>query len=78
MVLLYQLVSSADDNLTKEEFNKVEWFVDHTPRVSCFSFSLIEKAFCVQMCNLVNEFFYLFNTALQHPTTTLILLFSDR
>ncbi|KAK7837260.1 protein dj-1 like protein c [Quercus suber] len=28
-----QLVSSADDNLTKEEFNKVEWSVDHTPRV---------------------------------------------
>ncbi|XP_050261446.1 protein DJ-1 homolog C [Quercus robur] len=27
------LVSSADDNLTKEEFNKVEWSVDHTPRV---------------------------------------------
>ena len=71
-------MSSADDNLTKEEFNKVEWFVDHTPRVSCFSFSLIEKAFCVQMCNLVNEFIYLFTTTLPPSTTTLILLFSDR
>uniref|UniRef100_A0A2N9EZR1 DJ-1/PfpI domain-containing protein n=2 Tax=Fagus sylvatica TaxID=28930 RepID=A0A2N9EZR1_FAGSY len=27
------LMSTADDNPRKEEFNKVEWSVDHTPRV---------------------------------------------
>ncbi|KAB1208539.1 hypothetical protein CJ030_MR7G007482 [Morella rubra] len=27
------LMSTADDNSTKEEFNKVEWSVDHPPRV---------------------------------------------
>jgi len=34
-------MSAPDDNPRKEEFNKVEWSVDHTPRVSCLSYHLI-------------------------------------
>lgn len=31
-------MDSENDCPRKEEFNKVDWSVDHTPRVSCLTF----------------------------------------
>ena len=34
-------MDSESDCPRKEEFNKVDWSVDHTPRVSCLNFSFL-------------------------------------
>lgn len=41
-------MNTADDTRRKEEFNEVEWSVDHNPRVSCFRHT-------VSVCNLMLE-----------------------
>ena len=40
MITVFQFMHSADDRPRKEEFNKVDWAVDHTPHVSYYLLGL--------------------------------------
>lgn len=43
--MMYKLMDTVDELSRKEEFNEVEWAVDHTPRVRVSSF-LVHKMLC--------------------------------
>lgn len=40
MITVFQFMHSADEKPTKEEFNRVDWAFDHTPRVSYYLLQL--------------------------------------